>query len=153
MTNAPSHQTPPRVVLDTNVVLSALVFSSGTLAPLRRGWQDAQFTPLVSKVTAAELIRVLACPKFRLSAEAHEDLLADYLPFCESIQAPKSTPRTPLCRDPFDVPFLELALAGTADFLVTGDDDLLSLAAEFRCPILRAEHFPEVLRAGERDIR
>jgi len=148
MANAPSHQTPPRVVLDTNVVLSALVFSTGTLVPLRRGWQDARFTPLVLKVTVAELIRALAYPKFRLNTEAREDLLADYLPFCESIQAPKAAPHTPLCRDPFDVPFLELALAGNADFLVTGGDDLLSLSAEFRCPILRADHFIEVLRAG-----
>lgn len=148
MANEPSRRMPPRVVLDTNVVLSALVFSSGTLVPLRHGWQDARFTPLASKVTIAELIRVLAYPKFRLSAEAREDLLSDYLPFCESIQVPNSAPHTPLCRDPFDMPFLELALAGRADFLVTGDDDLLSLAPEFRCSIVRTAHFLEVLRIG-----
>ena len=132
---------PPRAVLDTNLVLSALVFSGGTLVALRRGWQNQRFIPLVSKPTAGELIRVLAYPKFRLSAEGREDLLSDYLPFCESVQMPNPAPATPPCRDPFDVPFLELALAGRAEFLVTGDHDLLSLASEFPCPIVKADSF------------
>lgn len=131
----------PRVVLDTNLVLSALVFSAGTLVALRRGWQTQRFTPLVSTATANELIRVLAYPKFRLDTEARENLLADYLPFCESVQLPNPPPSTPPCRDPCDVPFLELALAGGADFLVTGDDDLLSLAPQFSCPIVNAGRF------------
>lgn len=141
MRSARSTPTPPRVVLDTNLVLSALVFSGGSLVALRRGWQSRRFTPLVSKATAGELIRVLAYPKFRLSNEEREDLLSDYLPFCESIQVPNPPPQTPPCRDPFDMPFLELALAGSAEFLVTGDQDLLSLASEFRCPIVRADSF------------
>ena len=56
--------TPPRVVLDTNLVLSALVFSHGRLGPLRRAWQAGLCMPLVSAVTAAELLRVLQYPKF-----------------------------------------------------------------------------------------
>ena len=129
---------PPRAVLDTNLVLSALVFSTGSLVTLRREWQSRRFTPLVSKATAGELIRVLTYPKFRLEAEEREDLLSDYLPFCETIQVPDPAPPTPPCRDPFDVAFLELAVAGEADFLVTGDQDLLSLAPEFICPIVSA---------------
>ena len=132
---------PPRAVLDTNLVLSALVFSTGSLVTLRREWQSRRFTPLVSKATASELIRVLAYPKFRLKAEEREDLLSDYLPFCETIQVPNPPPLTPPCRDPFDVAFLELAVAGEADFLVTGDQDLMSLAPEFTCPIVNAASF------------
>ena len=138
---ARSTPTPPRAVLDTNLVVSALVFSGGALVALRRRWQGQRFTPLVSKATAGELIRVLAYPKFRLSKEEREDLLSDYLPFCESVQMPSPPPPTPPCRDPFDVPFLELALAGRAEFLVTGDQDLLSLASEFPCPIVKADSF------------
>ena len=145
MANLRRTMTPPRAVLDTNLVLSALVFSAGTLVALRRGWQSRRFTPLVSRATAGELIRVLAYPKFRLNAEEREDLLSDYLPFCEAIQVPDPPPPTPACRDPFDVPFLELALAGEADFLVTGDQDLLSLTPEFTCPILNADSFLKYL--------
>ncbi len=67
----------PRVVIDTNLVLSALVFAQGRLIPLRRAWQNQQVEPLVSKVTAAELIRVLNYPKFKLSALDQQELLAD----------------------------------------------------------------------------
>ena len=141
MSSARSAQTPPRVVLDTNLVLSALFFTGGTLVTLRRGWQNQRLAPLASKATAGELIRVLSYPKFRLSNEEREDLLSAYLPFCESIQVPNPPPPTPPCRDPFDVPFLELAIAGRADFLVTGDQDLLSLASEFPCLIVKADSF------------
>lgn len=141
MDNARRRQSPPRAVLDTNLVLSALVFSAGSLVALRRGWRSQRFTPLVSKATAGELIRVLAYPKFRLNAEEREDLLSDFLPFCETIRVPDPPPQTPPCRDPFDVPFLELALAGEADYLVTGDQDLLSVTSEFPCPIINADSF------------
>lgn len=130
-----------RVVLDTNLVLSALVFSAGAVAGLRRGWQRGRFTPLVSTATAGELIRVLAYPKFRLSSAGREDLLSDYLPFCEAIGVPTPPPPTPPCRDPFDVQFLEVAVAGEADYLVTGDNDLLALTSELRCPIVTAGEF------------
>lgn len=141
MCSARRSPTPPRAVLDTNVVLSALVFGTGTLVALRRRWQSRRFTPLVSKATAGEVIRVLAYPKFHLSAGERENLLSDYLPFCETVLVPDPPPRTPRCRDPLDVPFLELALAGEADLLVTGDRDLLSVAPGLPCPIVNADTF------------
>jgi predicted nucleic acid-binding protein len=51
---------------------------------------------------------------------------------------PAKPPGTPPCRDAFDVPFLQLALVGKADYLVTGDKDLLSLIGRVRCPIVTA---------------
>ena len=89
----------------------------------------------MSQATALELLRVLSYPKFRLSDAEREDLLADYLPWCETVIV--SDPQNvPLCRDPFDRPFLELALTGKAEALVTGDEDLPALAREFPVPIL-----------------
>jgi uncharacterized protein len=131
---------PPRVVVDTNLVLSALVFG-GSTGKLRLAWQDERFTPLASKATVTELIRVLAYPKFKLSKSEQEDLLADYLPFCETVLMPEPLPTIPDCRDLFDAPFLLLALVGEADYLVTGDGDLLSLAAQFTCPIVTVDRF------------
>ncbi len=136
---------PPRIVIDTNLVLSALVFAQGRVAPLRRAWQEHRIQPLVSRDTAAELIRVLAYPKFKLAANEQQELLADYLPYCKSVVIPRPAPATPACRDAFDVPFLLLAVAGKADALVTGDQDLLSLAKVFACPILSAEQFMKTL--------
>ncbi len=62
-----------RVVLDTNLVLSALVFQSGRLARLRLFWRSGVFTPLVSRTTAADLIRALGYAKFKLAAAEQEE--------------------------------------------------------------------------------
>lgn len=131
-----------RVVLDTNVVLSALVFRSGAAARLRQAWQTDTCTPLVATATVQELIRVLAYPKFRLSTDDQHQLLADYLPWTRSVRIPQPPPVLPAdCRDPFDAPFLHLALAGKATALVTGDRDLLVLAGHMPMAILTPAEF------------
>ncbi len=138
---------PLRAVIDTNLLVSALVFSYGRLAALRLAWQDGRFRPLVSKSTTTELLRVLAYSKFKLTQEEQEELLADYLPFCITVRMPVKLPTVPSCRDPLDEPFLHLALVGKADYLVTGDRDLLSLVDSFACPIVTAEQFLSTLPA------
>jgi len=104
-----------RAVLDTNVVLSALLFDSGRLSPLRHHWQSGRIVLLVSKATAQELLRVLAYPKFRLTAAERDELLANYLPYAEAVTAPESSTELPQCRDPKDQMFLLLAHAGNAE--------------------------------------
>jgi putative PIN family toxin of toxin-antitoxin system len=87
-----------------------------------------------------ELARVLAYSKFRLSDASRIELFGLYVSCCETIDP---TRRSPLaCRDPKDQPFLDLAHCGKADVLVTGDDDLLSLAEETAFAI----QTPEVYR-------
>lgn len=136
---------PSRVVLDTNVVLSALVFGAGTAARLRLGWQQSVFVPLASTATVQELIRVLAYPKFRLSKLEQDELLADYLPHTQAVGIPQPPPAVPKCRDPMDVPFMHLAVAGRAQVLVSGDRDLLALAEKFErtstCSIVNLDTF------------
>ncbi len=129
--------TVPRVVLDTNVVLSALVFGGGATGLVRKAWQAGRLCPIVCTATAQELMRVLAYPKFKLSADEQRELIADYLPHAEVVTLPEPPPDVPACRDPLDLPFLHLAAAGHADMLVSGDDDLLSLAAPGARPRLR----------------
>jgi putative PIN family toxin of toxin-antitoxin system len=118
----------PRVVFDTNAVLSALLFASGRLAWLRAHWREAACIPLISRATAEELTRVLAYPRFRLSAGDRLELLADYLPFCETVEAAQRC--RSVCRDAKDQPFLDLALSAKADLLVTGDRDILALSGQ-----------------------
>lgn len=139
----------PRVVLDTNVVLSALVFGGGLAQALRLAWQQGRFTPLVCTATVQELLRVLAYPKFRLSGSQQESLLADYLPYAEVVLLPEPAPKVPDCRDPDDLPFLQLAVAGQARWLVSGDRDVLDLADHFRprpvCTIVGMDGFMRAL--------
>ena len=136
-----SRSTPPVVVLDTNLVLSALVFANGRLASLRTAWQSARCVPLASKPTASELVRVLGYPKFKLSPDDREQLLADYLPYCRIVRMPTRLPKLPQCRDANDQMFIELAAVGKVDFLVTGDKDLLALASEFSRRIVTPDTF------------
>lgn len=131
-----------RVVLDTNVVVSALLFRAGRVAWLREAWRQGTVVPLVTRETVEELLRVLEYPKFRLVAEDRNELLADFLPFAEIAASPKKPPRLPACRDPDDEIFLKAAAGGKADALVTGDADLLALAGQTRFLILS----PEALR-------
>jgi putative PIN family toxin of toxin-antitoxin system len=125
-----------RVVFDTNTVISALLFSEGRLAWLRTVWRQGTIIPLISKATTEEIVRVLAYPKFHLDAAEQEELLGDFLPFAEIIEAVLPTGEIPICRDKHDQIFLKLAVAGEADALVTGDADLLELAEQSPIPIM-----------------
>ena len=134
-----------RVVLDTNVVLAALVFRGGAAGQVRLAWQRGLVLPLASTATAQELVRVLAYAKFRLSKAEQDELLADYLPYAETVRIPQPPPTVPDCRDVLDLPFMHLAMEGKAQVLVSGDRDLLAIAAEFErtsaCPIVSLEVF------------
>jgi putative PIN family toxin of toxin-antitoxin system len=136
---------PLRVVLDTNVVLSALVFGGGLAGRLRIGWLQGTFVPLASTATVQELIRVLAYPKFRLNKLEQDELLADYLPHTQAVRIPQPPPAVPKCRDLLDVPFMRLAVVGKAKVLVSGGKNLLVLSEEFEqasgCVIVTMDTF------------
>ena len=119
----------PRAVLDTNVLVSALLFRSGRLSWLRQAWQTMALRPVMAKPTTEELLRVLAYPKFRLTSADVEALLEELLPWVEVFAAPiPSVVKRWTVRDPKDQIFLDLALAAGVDLLVTGDADLLVLS-------------------------
>ena len=133
-----------QVVLDTNVAVSALLFERGRLSWLRDAWMARDFHPLVSQATAAELLRVLAYPKFALANHEIEALLGDFLPFAEPV-AVKAVGAWTQLRDPHDRIFLELAEAGKAELLVTGDQDLLAVPPPSGCRIVTPAAFRAIL--------
>lgn len=137
-----------RVVLDTNAVLSALLFVHGRMAPLRVAWQSGALTPLLCAQVVEELLRVLAYPKFKLTPEEREELLADYLPYGEVVAAWQSSPAVPRCRDEKDQIFLDLAAVGGAQWLVTGDRDLLSLSGQVKFQIIAPAAALELLTSS-----
>lgn len=134
-------RTPPRVVLDIDLVLAALVSSDGAAAALRRGWQNRRFTPLASKDVAGELTGALVWPGFALSTDEQEELFFDYLLYCEIVEVPASAPSTPTGRGPSCAASLALAIAGRATCLVMEDRDLPGLGAELSCPIVGRDDF------------
>jgi putative PIN family toxin of toxin-antitoxin system len=136
-----------RVVLDSNVVVSALLFSKGRLAWMREAWRR-RFTPLTSRATADELIRVLGYPKFGLAPAEIMALLGDYLPFAETVHVPAGA-RAPVAPDPDDQKFLDLAVVGGASWLVTGDRDLLAVAVPEGLRLVSPETFRGELERTE----
>lgn len=106
--------------------------------------------PLLSVASAAELTHVLAYPKFKLSREEREELLADYVPHCQIVERVKRCSQT--CRDANDQPFLDLAQSGVADILVSGDKDLLALAGKTRFSIETQEDYRRRGKQSESEV-
>lgn len=140
-------QRAARAVIDTNVLISALIFKTGRMAGIREAWGGSWCTPLVSRATTQELIRVLKYPKFQLSGAQQREVLAEYLPHCETLALPRSRLPLPRCRDRDDEPFLLLAAAGKADLLITGDKDLLVVKGDLPFEIITPAVFLERLTA------
>jgi len=116
---------PLRVVLDTNVVLSALLFG-GRVGAVRDAWVAGRLVPLASRETFTELRRALEYPKFALTRAEIAGLIQDeLLPFFEVVD--DVAPVSGLCRDPHDDKFIALVIAGHCAVIVSGDRDLLAL--------------------------
>lgn len=115
----------PCIVFDTNVLVSAALFQQSVP---RRAFDRAiaMGQVIVSTTTFAELREVLNRPRFDkyVSAASRTTFLDD---FQAATQAIEVTEAIRVCRDAKDDQFLELAVSGKASYLVTGDDDLLSL--------------------------
>ena len=132
-----------RAVLDTNVVISALVFEgkSSALAP---AWKHRQFTLLVSQALVTEYVRVLHYPKFRLTRQDIRYLLEEeLLPFLTPVRVTR-TPQV-IRADPSDDHVLACAVSGKADLIVSGDHHLLDLKRYRKIPIVPLAHFIDQL--------
>lgn len=82
----------PRVVLDTPVMLRALLQQDGPAARLRQAWQTGEVQLLVSKASVNELWRALAWPALALDDTERNELLADFLPHAEVVAVQRKGP-------------------------------------------------------------
>ena len=114
-----------RVVLDTNVLVSALILK-GKISGLVDLWRMGRITPVLSRETFDEFRRVLEYPKFSLSTGEIQGILQqEILPFFEVVEG--VDPVAGVCRDPDDDKFFACAASAKVAFLVSGDNDLCSL--------------------------
>ena len=131
-----------RVVVDTGVYVSALLRRTSPPGEVLNALRDGQFSALYSTDTLVELIDVLGRPSLRLKYHIEPDdclALLNLIRLRGELILP--THHLLICRDPKDNKFLEAALAGSADCIVTGDADLLILNAFEGIPILRPAEF------------
>jgi putative PIN family toxin of toxin-antitoxin system len=118
-------QAVKRVVLDTNVIVSACLFK-GRLAKLVELWKRGDIVPVISKETFSELSTVLHYPKFTLTADEVNTIIGDeILPYFDVVEIGDNV--NGVCRDPYDDIFLSVAVSAAASWIVTGDKDLLEV--------------------------
>ena len=131
-----------RVVLDTSVLVSELIRRQGTTGEVLRLLREARFTVIYTTPTMIEIIEVLGRDPFRTKYHIESEditILVNLLRLRGELVNPLGT--ISVCRDPRDDKFLEAALAGQADAIVSGDADLLVLNPFESIPILRPAEF------------
>ncbi len=115
----------PRCVLDTNVMVSALLLkNSPPFQVVERVFRSGVI--LRSEATVLELKEVLGRKRFDkyISREERQIFLSKVLVGSESVEVKETVV---VCRDPKDDKFLEVGVNGDADMIISGDNDLLSL--------------------------
>ncbi|MGE4339091.1 MAG: putative toxin-antitoxin system toxin component, PIN family [Pigmentiphaga sp.] len=119
-----------RVVLDTNVLVSGLAYPGSVPGRIVAAWRQGGLDVALSHYILDELARVLPrLPRVRMTPVEIRDL-ADSLMFLADIVEPNGVQDGEL-RDPADQPVLLTLLASKAQYLITGDKDLLALAGRY----------------------
>ncbi|MDE2779105.1 MAG: putative toxin-antitoxin system toxin component, PIN family [Chloroflexota bacterium] len=132
-----------RVVVDTNVLVSAALFSS-SLPGQALSHAINHGCLLMSANTASELRTVLFRPRLSryLHSEEATEFLASVLRYAEPVEI---TVSIAICRDPKDDKFLELAVSGQASHIVSGDQDILALHPFRGIPVMSPRNFSEIV--------
>jgi uncharacterized protein len=137
-----------RLILDNNVLLSGLLSPRGAPAKLIDAWERKKFTLVACDALIDEFRDVARRPFFRarLRASAAELLAADLRDLSLYCRNPPSGPIAP---DPKDSYLLALAEASEAEFLVTGDHELLSVRQHKSTRIISPAAMIEILKEAE----
>ncbi len=119
-----------RAVIDTNMLIRALIKPQGTVGPVLTTLRDGRYTIVYAPELLDELIEKLSLPRIRLKYHVETEQIEALLGIV-ALRGEMVTPghRIKVCRDPDDDILIQVALTGNAGFVVTGDNDLLVLKA------------------------
>ncbi len=126
-----------RVVVDTNIIVSG--YLGGALEAIIVAWKSGKFTLVVSNAIADEYHEVLRRPKFKIERAELDDFSALLLDKAEFVSPLETI--SAIVTDPADNKFLEAAVTGKANLIVSGDDHLLELKTYGEIPIITARDF------------
>lgn len=121
-----------RVILDTNVLVSGLMFPKSIPGRAVAAWREGRFDLVLPLAQLEEIGRVLAYPKIRKLLQWDDEAIGRFLKqlyLRAEVVAP--APQDVKVRDGSDLHVLQALAAGAAELLVTGDDDLLSLRERY----------------------
>lgn len=128
------------IVIDTNVMISAALGKSATLNSIYNAFVNGLFTPVLSPALQAEILNTVKKPRLKKYFRAKEIRRLKELLKVDTVSV-TPTQRISLCRDPKDNCILEAAVEAKADFIVTGDKDLLTLKYCRDIPIINPKEF------------
>jgi len=131
-----------RVVIDTGIFVSTLIHRRGTIGAILRASRDRRFTAIYTTDILVEIIEVLGRDKFRLKYHIEPgdvSALIHLIRLRGELVIP--TQKVTAYRHSKDIKFLEAALAGQADCIVSSDADLLDMGSFEGMPIMRPAEF------------
>lgn len=135
-----------RAVVDTNILVRAVIKPQGSVGPVLQRLRRREYTLLLSRATLDEMVDVLHRPRLRVKYGLSESALRAVIRLVvlrsELVQPDE---QVAVCRDPKDDKFLDVALAGQADVIVSGDEDLLILDPYAGIPIVSSSQFLAML--------
>ncbi len=136
-----------RVVLDANVFVSAILSPQGTPAKVLAAWQAEQFHLVLSEAILEEIDRVLRSPRIERRHGWSEERLRGFMDDLThlAIMTPGELKLAVIGEDPPDDRYLECAIEGEAEYIVSGDQRLLKLGEYQGIRILTPRAFLEVL--------
>lgn len=138
-----------RAVVDTNILVRAVIKPSGSVGPVLQRLRRRDYLLLISRATLDELVDVLSRPRLRAKYGISDPVLRAVVRLMilrGELVSPQR--RIAACRDPKDDKFLEAAVGGRADVVVSGDADLLSLDPFEGIPIVTPARFLTMLDAA-----
>jgi putative PIN family toxin of toxin-antitoxin system len=133
-------------VVDTSVVVRAVLKPLGSVGAVLDLLAEKRYSFLYSEATLEEVVEVLARPRLRRRLPLHgrdSQTVVDLILLRGEAVEPRR--RAAVCRDPKDDKFLDVAVEGHADVLVSGDEDLLVLHPFQGIPIVQPAQFLAML--------
>jgi putative PIN family toxin of toxin-antitoxin system len=136
-----------RVVIDTNVIISRFLSAHGHPALILALWEKGFFELIVTEAILAEYAKVLAYPavqsRHHMTRDEIGQVVADFRSFCVLVEPAESL--NVVTDDPSDNRFLEAAVAGGCEYIVSGDPHLLTVGEYRGIAILRPAAFVALL--------
>jgi uncharacterized protein len=132
-----------RVILDTNIFISAML--GGNVGEIIDLWKTRSFTLIISDSILKEYLEVIQRPKFNIPQKDISAITNYLLKYAEFV-VPKEK-LSVIKADPSDNKFLEAGLEGKVDYIVSGDEHLLSIRLFQGIPIIIACEFVELIQS------
>lgn len=136
-----------KVVLDTNIFISAALISQGAPAKIIDAWEKSKFWLIVSASIIDEFRTVIFYDRIRKRCPKNDQEINEFIKKVQKsgIETPGKLNLLVIEKDPTDDKFIIAALEGNADYIVSGDLHLLELGSYENIKIVSPKEFVEIL--------